>query len=393
MRNHKWIVLSAAWLGFFTSSLTRLLVPSILPTLRQVFEMSGRQAGFLTTSYWAGYAVFQIPGGLVADRYGPRRTLIAGTALTALLALTAAQSQNYEQLAIMQLLLGSASAFIWAPGMVLLLHWFEPHERATASGFFNMAFPAGATTSLVVSTFIVQSYGSWQAPFLVYAVALGLSAVIGYALIRNRQRRKYSTTFKTYHIRGTLAKREIWYDSFARFGSGFAYLGVASWATSFLVSTYQTTLAQAGAIGASMAAVGVFSYPIAGLISDRVFKRRALTIFIGVVGIGLLTIILGFNQTGSLSTTLAVLPMLGFCYGIYGAPSASIVSEFDLKAEGLGFATSFVNFMTQAGGALSPTIFGLILDISGTYDPAWFILGLVALIFSIGPMLLVREGY
>jgi MFS family permease len=141
-------------LVFFTSSLLRFLVPSILPTLSHVFRLNGRDGGLLAAAYWAGYGIFQIPSGLLTDRHGPRRILLGGTVLTAAVGFVTTQAINYSQLLLMQFLLGSASAFIWAPAILLLLNWFEPNERATASGFFNMAFSTGALSPFLPQHFL-----------------------------------------------------------------------------------------------------------------------------------------------------------------------------------------------------------------------------------------------
>lgn len=133
--SYKCVVLSSAWFSFLSSSLVRFLAPSILPTLSQVFQLSGACAGIVAASYWTGYAIFQIPAGAVTDIYGSRRTLLTGGALAALLTFVAAQSQEYFQLVLTQFLLGSACAFIWPPAMTLLLDWFDTRERATASFF------------------------------------------------------------------------------------------------------------------------------------------------------------------------------------------------------------------------------------------------------------------
>jgi nitrate/nitrite transporter NarK len=114
---------------------------------------------------------------------------------------------------------------------------------------------------------------------------LGLSAVIVFALVREKRTRRS----RSHHLlRKTLTKKEIWYDFFARFGSGFAYLGAASWVTSYFVHSYHVPLIQAGALGTLMTAVGVIGYPLGGVLSDRIFGRRAVTILMGVAGIGIL---------------------------------------------------------------------------------------------------------
>lgn len=174
--------------------------------------------------------------------------------------------------------------------------------------FFDMAFPAGATASFVVSPFAVQMTGNWQTPFLVYAASLFASTMLGAILIVTRHR-CHTGSVHAHLMKQTLAKRTIWYDAMARFGSGFAYLGAASWTTSYLVSTLHASIVEAGAVGAWMTAIGVIGYPAGGLMSDKILKRRALTILVGEVGIGVLVLALGLAKSASFSIALAALPL------------------------------------------------------------------------------------
>ncbi len=392
MVTYKWIILFSAWVAFFASSLVRFVVPSILPTLREAFQLTGREAGLLAAMFWVGYALFQLPSGFVSDRQGPKRALLVGTALTAVLELAAGWSRDYSQLLMMQFLVGCTSAFIWPPGMLLMLNWFEPNERATAAGFFNTAFSAGAAMSFFASTSIAENFG-WNSPFLVYAGALGVSAIIVGLLVAEKKNAKLPATLPKTIVLRTLTNKEVWFDSLARFGSAFAYLGAASWMTSYFVKSLDVPLVQAGVFGAWIILVGAFGSPLGGMISDRIFKRRALTILMGIAGVGIVMLILGSGTVKSLSMALILFALAGLSLSISVGPSSSIISEFKLESSAWGFAVSFVNFMTQLAGAMAPAIFGLVLDISGSYNAGWMLLGLVALIFSIGPILLVREGY
>jgi len=75
-----WTLLSVA-LGWLFVNGFRVVLPALLPQVKADFAIGNASAGFALTVLWATYALVQFPGGVVADRTGERRLLIAGMAL------------------------------------------------------------------------------------------------------------------------------------------------------------------------------------------------------------------------------------------------------------------------------------------------------------------------
>lgn len=388
-----WLILSAAWGSFFSATLSRFVVPALLPLIQSSYALTSAQAGLLVTAYWVTYAALQVPAGLISDRFGAERTNYTACAITGLACVLAGFSGSYAQLFVLQLAMGFASAFVWAPGVVVLLRWFHSHERAYAVGLFQTGFSVAATVSFFAAALIVSRIGILGAPFWVFGgvmmIASGFSLVSFRRMIPTEPR---VTPILTPTDWGFLKNRLLWYDSLARFGSGFAYLGSAAWVTSYLFRNAGLPLVQAALVGSAMSGAGILGYPAGGIVADKILKKRAPVVLLGTFMIGLLVIALGLSGSLLLPTIVGFIG-LGFFYGLYGGPSVSVVSEFGFSNGKLASATSFANFMAQGAGVISPTLFGLILDTSRSYEPAWILLGVVTLLCSIGPALLTKKGY
>lgn len=75
-------VLLVVSLGWLLTIGIRIVYPALLPAIRSEFGFGYATAGALVSLVWAAYAVFQFPGGLLADVTSHRTALVAGTAVT-----------------------------------------------------------------------------------------------------------------------------------------------------------------------------------------------------------------------------------------------------------------------------------------------------------------------
>jgi MFS family permease len=85
------------------------------------------------------------------------------------------------------------------------------------------------------------------------------------------------------------------------------------------------------------------------------------------------------------------------CYGFFNAivvgPASGLLADFGFDRRVYGTAAGLTNAITQIGGALSPVLFGLLLDTSGSYLYGWLMLGIVVLSLSLFPALLAKKGF
>ncbi|HEY3626484.1 MAG TPA: MFS transporter [Terracidiphilus sp.] len=146
--------------------------------------LSHVRMGQIFTSFLIGYAIFQVPGGVVGDRYGPRLTLgisaliwSASTLLTGLLGtlIGARTAVVFTALWIIRFILGASEATTFPVGNRAVRNWMPPHLRALGNSIMFMGTSiASAITAPLVSK-ILTRFG-WEASFYVTA---GPPLVIG----------------------------------------------------------------------------------------------------------------------------------------------------------------------------------------------------------------------
>ena len=113
----------------FVMSLDRTAIAVAAPTIQREYGFSLLEMSVILTSFSWTYAALQVPGGWLAERYGPRRTLFWANALWS--ALTAATPLGFNLVSFVGLraLLGVGQAADWPSSIVAIRRWFPLAER------------------------------------------------------------------------------------------------------------------------------------------------------------------------------------------------------------------------------------------------------------------------
>ncbi len=147
------------------------------PALRDRYDLSLGQAGFLISGSLAGSVVSMIPWGLATDRLGERAVLSVGLSACGLSLLAASQATGFPGLAALIVLAGAAGASVNSASGRAVMHWFGGHERGLALGIRQTAIPiSGLVFSLVLPPVVRAGGVGWG-----FAV-LGSSCLAGAAL-------------------------------------------------------------------------------------------------------------------------------------------------------------------------------------------------------------------
>jgi len=176
----RWLLVAWMFAISATAYLDRVNISIAGPILQKEFDLSNTQLGWVFSAFVIGYALFQVPGGRLVDRYGPRRTLLIATIWWAVFTSLTAMAPSGVAGALLILLsvrlaLGLGEAVVYPSSNRLVSKWIPTAERGVANGviFAGVGIGAGVTPPMV--TYILTHYG-WHWTFWISAL-IGL--VIG----------------------------------------------------------------------------------------------------------------------------------------------------------------------------------------------------------------------
>ncbi len=337
------------------------------------FALSASALGNLSAFYFYSYVAMQIPTGILADLWGPRRLLTAGALTAGLGTLFFAFSESLALASIGRFLIGGSVAVAFVCMMKLAHHWFLPKQFALATGFALFTGIVGAVFAGVPLNLLVESYG-WRDVMAVSAIFPFLIGIIIWFFVRDDPREKGYKSHIT-HVPRTvnspwthafnglikvLSYRNTWLLSLVPggvVGSILAFAGL--WGVPFLTTHHGLSKNDAAAICSAMLISWAIGGPIFGALSDRLERRKPLYILgcaIIASGWGLLVLLPQMN------TILLIILLL-----LIGFASGSMIIGFAFAKESVsgqlaGTVSGVVNMGVMAGPMLLQPAVGLMLD-------------------------------
>ncbi len=145
----------------------------------QEFQIDNPHLGWVFSAFLVGYAVFQIPGGVLARRFGPRRLLAFGLVWWGIFTILTALVPPHRPAALAELILiraalGAGEAVMYPSANQFVERWFPMRERGKANGIIFGGVGLGSALAPPLLTAIMLRYG-WHAPFW-FCAALGIAA-------------------------------------------------------------------------------------------------------------------------------------------------------------------------------------------------------------------------
>jgi ACS family glucarate transporter-like MFS transporter len=185
----RWFLVFLLFILGAVSFLDRVNISVAGAALAEEYHLSQIQLGSIFSAFLIGYAVFQTPGGWLADRLGPRYVLSIGvawwgifTALTASLSPKSAGALSY--LILIRLLLGVGEAIIYPASNRFVSQWIPSQERGLGNGLIFAGVGAGTATAPIFVTYLMIHYG-WRSSFWASAVLGLIVGMIWYAAARD----------------------------------------------------------------------------------------------------------------------------------------------------------------------------------------------------------------
>lgn len=151
---------------------------SVVKYLAMEFSLTPADTGLIMSATVAGYVVIVILSGMLADRIGPKKVVVAATLLSGVFSTVFALfAHNMTTILILRLACGMASGGIYPPGMALLSNWFEPQERGGAIGTYSAAIMGSSVIGYFVCAPLAAAYG-WRMGILLTSIPVFIGFII-----------------------------------------------------------------------------------------------------------------------------------------------------------------------------------------------------------------------
>lgn len=270
----------------------RVCISAAKDSVQSDLELSDKQMGWVLSIFSLGYALCQTPGGMLADRFGPRRVLTCVVAFFSLLTGLSAAAYNYGSMLVCRLLfgVGEAGAF---PGIArAVFSWIPMRERGMVQAINFSGSRIGAAFALPGVAYLVSEWG-WRTTFVVLAVVGFGWAFIWYLwfrddptlhasittherelILRERQPGADATDKLVRLPLARLARsRDMQLMAAQYFASNFTFFFCLSWLFPHLKDEYNLATVETGFYASAPFLAGALGNWVAGAMVDAIYRK------------------------------------------------------------------------------------------------------------------------
>ena len=362
-----------------------------MPTISQEFGIDAAAQGILLSSFFWTYALMQIPGGWLADKYGPRPVIAGATILWGAFQALAAVATGFLSLLIARLALGFTEGPTFPAGGKLNAVWLPAKERGRGAVLIDGGAPLGTAFGGLIIAALMGAFGSWRTAFVVAGLGTVAAGVFAYWYIRDNPHVHPSTSeaeaqyIEREHAKedelltpaqdqtnvfGYLRYRSFWGMLFGWVGFNLVFYGLVTWAPSYLAQERGLSLAAIGGATFIIFGAGFVGEIVGGFLADAWKERGGSpnTVMRTVLGMSAVLTTLSTFLLAFVSSPVAAVALLAstLFFSRWGGLYWSIPPILTERGR-VGVLGGIMNFAGNVAGILVPIIVGVIVQLTGSY--------------------------
>jgi sugar phosphate permease len=349
------------------------LCPAVIALdIQASFGIGGTLLGLLGSAYFYSYAFMQLPTGLMADSWGPRKTVAVFFVLAGIGSILMGIAPNLPLAIVGRILVGVGVSTVFVCNFKLLSEWFSIRQFVIMGGVFMTMGGVGALISSAPLAWISIMIGWRMTLVLVGSVTL-LMAILVAVFVRNRPSEKGFPPINETHgetleaiglmkgLKMVILSPRFWpiaVWAFCVVGLSFAVGGL--WGGPYLMRVYGMSKTAAGGVLSTFAFALIIGSPLLGWVANR-FGRKSVLMGCSVVMLVVSVLLSWFVD----SMAVPVLYILFFCFFLSGGavgPILATVAKESFPIAISGTSVGMVNIFPFIGAAVFQVLIGAVLS-------------------------------
>lgn len=404
-------ILALIAIGTMINYLDRSLLAVAAPFIAEDLGIGAVAMGLVFAAFSWSYALAQIPGGVILDKFGVRLTYFWSVTLWSVFTALQGAATGLWSLVAYRIGLGAAEAPCFPANSRVLVSWFPQDERARANSVYSVGMYFGIAFLSPVLFWVTATLG-WRALFVIAGVLGVAFAGAWWWLYRDPQHSarvnqaeldhiskgggllvSEKTPFSWTDVWWLIRQRQIFGASVGQFATNATLVFFLTWFPTYLVTERDMPWLKVGWLAVLpfiAASVGVL---VGGQLSDRLIKRSGSATFgrkLPIVG-GLLlssTIVTAaFLESDAL--VIAVMSVAFFGQGMSNL-GWTLISDVAPRRL-IGLTGGIFNFCTNLAGIVTPIVIGFVVAATGSFFGGLAFIGVMALIGALSYTFVVGE--
>jgi len=390
----RWYVLLLISVMYLITYLDRVNISTAAPEISKEFGFDKVTMGYIFSAFVWAYAIFQVPGGWLSDRYGARNVLTGVVTYWSIMTAATAAAFSSVSFVVVRFLfgIGEAGAFPGATRAMQL--WYPRRERGLVQGVTHSASRLGAAIAPPIVVAIMSAFG-WRAVFYVcggVGILWSLWWALSYRNLPEEHQLVNRSELETIRgldeagaIRpppvekqtavpwGTLVRSgNMWAIMLAYFTYVYCLWIFLSWLPSYLIEARHFTLIKVGIFASLPLFAGVIGDTIGGLATDWLLHKtgsarigRRVVAIVGLLGCAVCIVPAALTEDAYTAVYCLTASMFFLEFTI--GPSWAV--PMDTGGKYSGTVSGMMNMAGNIGGALSPIVFGFLAQYGSWQAP------------------------
>ena len=389
------LVITLIFIGYLLCYLDRMVISTAIPYIGREFNLTKTAMGAIMSAFFAGYTLFQIPGGVLVDKFGPRKTMTFSIVIWSVFTGLTGAVSNFTQMVITRVFFGVGEGPYPASSMKSIALWFEPSKRAFATAVILSSNSLGPAIAPLYAVAAMAAWG-WRGTFYSLVIpGLIVAALIAIFVTDSPEQFKISGSASSgavgeggkrsdpgYSFWQVVKEPVVLKSTIMFFFFNIAGWGFKSWLPTYLVTARNMKMAEMGIAVSITFAAGIVGYLIGGWLSDGIFRNsRRIPVVIFEISTAILFYLM--YTVESMQMLMVYQTLAGFCLTaalatVWALPVSAVSKKITGRAVGI------FNTGGQLAGLLSPIIIGYLVDLSGagskSFDTAFiFMIGCIVI--------------
>lgn len=408
---HRWktrhTVLVVLFITYIICYLDRMVMSVAIPYIAKDFNLTPLAMGAVMSAFFASYALCQIPGGILSDKFGSRKVMAA--ALTWWSAFTAFTGLAGSLASMLWIRLGfGIGEGVFPPAAIKSIsNWFPLKERGTAIGWMFSSNALGPALAPLFVVAIMASWG-WRAVFYTLFIPGIVAAILAWVIITDKPSESKlisreelaelaadepalaTASSSRTSLMDVLRVPIVWQCFLIWFAFDITLWGFMSWLPSYLVQARGFAAVKMGITASLPFFAGTPGLVLGGWVSDTFFKNTRKTPIILTQLAGAWLLYMTYSVEAA-NLAVAYQTLAGFflfmAMGSFWALPMSVIPK-----DAMGRASGIINTGGQIAGFISPMAIGYLVQSSGGSFNTSFMFLIAGTLLSCLVALTVKEA-
>jgi MFS family permease len=348
----------------------RLIMTIALPHVGRTFGLNHTEEGLIISAFFFAYAFSQLPGGMLADRFGTKQVIAAAMIIWSAFTGLTAVAWSFGVMLVVRILFGIGEGIFPGASMKAITERTTPRERMLANGVMLSSNNFGAAVAPLVAVPLIAAIG-WRAGFGVSALAGVVMLIILMLLLPGRDAVRAGGPVAAPAAAppadglpkprpwAVLASPAIYLYVAMFFGLDIIGWGINTWMPSYLEEVRGLSLSGSAILLAIPPVVGGLTTMAGGRLADRLGGRPRLTVAPAMAVGGAALLAMAYSPS---LVAFIIFECVGIgCFGLAFMPVMSVPLK-TLNGRFTGSASGTINFGGQLAGVLAPVAMGFLVD-------------------------------